>query len=260
LNELFDYLKKPYLEIEKRREMLEFLREYTGILHGLQQARDPFFKSLFDHGLLDVIELGLSLGDDKMSQTCIDILSHFVEVSPASVREYILKEIEAKSSVSNLNMSLKPETSSNSSSNNNSNSSNHINVTITSSKFPTTTTTPIVSAATTASSSSNIEVSTTTNNNNIDEQENKSSIDNTEQQDQQQQNQREETSDHDDINESVAMLSLSDILNTDDVFEPILINYVIKQMFNDTDPGLYFNHLSFDLFILYLLITIHIRL
>lgn len=228
--------------------MLEFLREYTGILHGLQQARDPFFKSLFDHGLLDVIELGLSLGDDKMSQTCIDILSHFVEVSPASVREYILKEIEAKSSVSNLNMSLKPATSSsnsNSSSNNNSNSSNHINVTITSSKFPTTT--PIVSAATTdSSSSSNIEVSTTTNNNDSNEQENKSSIDNTEQQDQQQQTQREETSDHDDINESVAMLSLSDILNTDDVFEPILINYVIKQMFNDTDPGLNSLSLSFD--------------
>ena len=225
--------------------MLEFLREYTGILHGLQQARDPFFKTLFDHGLLDVIELGLSLGDDKMSQTCIDILSHFVEVSPASVREYILKEIEAKSSVSNLNMSLKPATSSsnsNSSSNNNSNSSNHINVTITSSKFPTS---PIVSVATTASSSSsNIEVSTTTNNNDSNEQERKSSIDTTEQQEQQQQHQREETSDHDDINESVAMLSLSDILNTDDVFEPILINYVIKQMFNDTDPGLHLNSLS----------------
>ena len=32
-------------------------------------------------------------------------------------------------------------------------------------------------------------------------------------------------------------LSLADILNTDEVFEPILINYVIRQMINDPDPG-----------------------
>jgi hypothetical protein len=39
---------------------------------------------------------------------------------------------------------------------------------------------------------------------------------------------------------STTTLSLADILNTDEVFEPILINYVIRQMINDPDPGIFF--------------------
>jgi hypothetical protein len=38
---------------------------------------------------------------------------------------------------------------------------------------------------------------------------------------------------------STTILSLADILNTDEVFEPILINYVIRQMINDPDPGMF---------------------
>lgn len=40
---------------------------------------------------------------------------------------------------------------------------------------------------------------------------------------------------------STATLSLADILNTDEVFEPILINFVIRQMINDPDPGIFLN-------------------
>jgi len=39
------------------------------------------------------------------------------------------------------------------------------------------------------------------------------------------------------VSQSFNMLSLADILNTDDVFEPVLINFIIRQMINDPDPG-----------------------
>jgi hypothetical protein len=44
LNELFESLKDAKLGIEKRRDMLQFLREFTSFLYGLQQTREPFFK------------------------------------------------------------------------------------------------------------------------------------------------------------------------------------------------------------------------
>ena len=34
------------------------------------------------------------------------------------------------------------------------------------------------------------------------------------------------------------LLSLKQVLNVEHVFEPILINYVIRQMINDPDPGM----------------------
>ena len=59
MNELFENLKNPDLDLEKRRDMLQFLREFTSFLYSLQQTREPFFKSLHDHGLLEVIEVAL---------------------------------------------------------------------------------------------------------------------------------------------------------------------------------------------------------
>lgn len=47
LNELFENLKNPDLDVSKRRDMLQFLREYTSFLHGLQQTREPFFRVIF---------------------------------------------------------------------------------------------------------------------------------------------------------------------------------------------------------------------
>ena len=44
------------------------------------------------------------------------------------------------------------------------------------------------------------------------------------------------------VSQSFNMLSLADILNTDDVFEPVLINFIIRQMINDPDPGNYYFH------------------
>lgn len=107
-----------------------------------------------------MIESILDLRDDELSPVAIDILCHLVEVSPTMVREHILNEIEAKSSINNLNSSLN----------------------------------------------------------------------------------RSDRTETNSISDSPSIprdhITFQDVLNTDDVFEPILINYVIRQMINDPDPEL----------------------
>ena len=130
----------------------------------------------------------------------IDILSHLVEVSPTMVREYILNEIESKSSINNLNSSL--------------NKSDSI-----SNKLSSMTTTN--QKRTNPSISSPISPSLSNNKENQQDAETK-----------------EKTEEKSSQLGSRGPLTLEDILNTDDVFEPILINYVIRQMINDPDPEL----------------------
>ena len=59
LNELFESLKNVDIELQKRTDMFQFLREFTSFLHSLQQTREPFFKTLHEHGILTVIEVAL---------------------------------------------------------------------------------------------------------------------------------------------------------------------------------------------------------
>lgn len=137
--------------------------------------------------------------DNGLSPIAIDILSHLVEVSPTIVREYILNEIESKSSIINLNSSLnKTDFIPNKLSNTNLASYN-----INQKK-----TIPLICSSI-VSSISRIKG-------------NKIKIE---------QNDKNIVSSHE-------KLTLNDILNTDDVFEPILINYVIRQMIIDPDPEL----------------------
>jgi hypothetical protein len=166
----------------------------------------------------------------------IDILSPIVEISPTLVREYILNEIEAKSSVSNLNMSLKAATQGNFSLTVNKLPQHQLPSTPTLASFTTTTSLELSTTTTTtltiqetkssalsapatptlsitkedtnSNGPTSVSESTLLNNNNTSS----SSI--------------------------YRLLTLSEVLNTDDVFEPILINYVIRQMINDPDQGL----------------------
>ena len=192
--------------MEKRVDMFQFLREFTSFLHSLQQTREPFFKSLHEHGILQVIEVGLSVRDEKVNTIAIEILSQFVEAAPTLVREFILNEVESKSSLGSngskgISSSLKQQMPSTPVS------------AITNQFFNQTPInklgedqdkqTQLSSISTTTASAQSAATITTTCQNEIS-----------------------------------SKLSLADILNTDDVFEPVLINYVIRQMINDPDPEL----------------------
>lgn len=241
LNELFENLKNVNLELEKRQDMLQFLREFTSFLHGLQQTREPFFKSLYDHGILDVIEIALSIKDEKVNTVAVDILSHFVEVSPTLVREYILNEIESKSSVNNLSMSLKTTTTITTTTTTMSNSGATSAATVPSTTMP---------CASLASSSSSLlspgaeacTVSSTTTSASVflscAKQANPPSYPSTPTHPiNAANNSRDESTKLGGGSGGANIVPLADILNTDDVFEPVLINYVIRQMINDPDPG-----------------------
>lgn len=142
-----------------------------------------------------------------MNVIAVEILSQFVEVAPTLVREFILNEIESKSSVSNLNNSINLTKNSNAISFKSSSSSSSF----ASIKDDLSSSTVISSSSLLVSASqsvtpppppplSNTQMNTPSQNR--------------------------------------APLSLEEILNTDDVFEPVLINYVIRQMINDPDQEL----------------------
>jgi hypothetical protein len=180
--------------MEKRVDMFQFLREFTSFLHSLQQTREPFFKSLHEHGILQVIEVGLSVRDEKVNTIAIEILSQFVEAAPTLVREFILNEVESKSSLgSNGSKGLKQQLP-----------STPVSV-MSNNIFFNQTPSSKVGEETQLSSISTTTASAVAGQNEIS---------------------------------SSSKLSLADILNTDDVFEPVLINYVIRQMINDPDPEL----------------------
>ena len=236
--------------MQKRTDMFQFLREFTSFLHSLQQTREPFFKTLHEHGILTVIEVALvslillmaciyffsnhcqhekkAIRDDKVNTIAMEILSQFVEAAPTLVREFILNEVEQK-----LNSK---STGSNSNNNSNNNSLNMSN-----SSFKQLPSTPVSSHVaissnfllSTASSSSSLSQTPTSSS---------SSSSGSKEETQLQMQTQSLTSQFDAstlvVNQSFNLLSLTDILNTDDVFEPVLINFIIRQMINDPDPEL----------------------
>jgi protein phosphatase 4 regulatory subunit 3 len=208
LNELFESLKNTDFQsddVQKRRDMFQFLKEYISFLHGLQQAREPLYQSLYSHGILTVVEVALNTKDEKINTIAIEIFSQFVEVVPTLVREFILKEVESR-----ISLTSRSSTSSSTSSS--------------SSKQPP----PPLPLPSTPISSFNFGLATTPqppsallqNNNN---------------------NNSTKSDDHQPqqlTTKSFQISSLSSILNLeDDSFEPVLINFVIRQMINDPDQG-----------------------
>ena len=152
----------------------------------------------------------------------MEILSQFVEAAPTLVREFILNEVEQKinskssgSNGNNTNFKQLPSTP----------VSSHVSI---SNNF-------ILSSASSSSSSSSL-AQTPTSSSSCSKEEAQMQI----------QTAQTLTNQFDAstlvVSQSFNMLSLADILNTDDVFEPVLINFIIRQMINDPDPGNYYFH------------------
>lgn len=150
----------------------------------------------------------------------MEILSQFVEAAPTLVREFILNEVEQKinskssgfnSNSTNSNFKQQPSTP----------VSSHVTI---SNNF-------ILSSSSSSSTSSQAQTPTSS-----------SSCSKEEAQTQMMQTAQSLTNQFDAstlvVSQSFNMLSLADILNTDDVFEPVLINFIIRQMINDPDPGI----------------------
>lgn len=151
-----------------------------------------------------MVEIALTVKDEKVNTTAIEIFSQFVEVVPTLVREFILKEVESRSSITNLKAYVKqqhpctPNASFNAS-------------------FGASTLTPTLPQMDT--NSSNAETADAASSSSAPSTSTERS-----------------PSNKMDI-QQITILPLSSILNIEEDFEPVLINFVIRQMINDPDQG-----------------------
>ncbi|XP_017775211.1 PREDICTED: serine/threonine-protein phosphatase 4 regulatory subunit 3 isoform X2 [Nicrophorus vespilloides] len=93
LTELFAMLTDVNTLDSKRRDLVLFLKEFCNYSQNLQpQAKETFYKTLTNLGILAALEITLAMDDQKTKTASIDILTYIVEYSPSFVREYTLQQ------------------------------------------------------------------------------------------------------------------------------------------------------------------------
>ncbi|XP_053203973.1 serine/threonine-protein phosphatase 4 regulatory subunit 3A-like isoform X2 [Panonychus citri] len=93
LRELFAQITDESTNVDKRKDLVLFLKEFCTFSQTLQpQARENFFKALSTLGVLQTLEVTLSLDNIAIRSASVDILTYVVEYSPSMVREYALKQ------------------------------------------------------------------------------------------------------------------------------------------------------------------------
>lgn len=94
LTEIFTMLTDVNTPDSKRRDLVLFLKEFCNYSQNLQpQAKEAFYKTLTNLGILPALETTLAMDDQKTKAASIDILTYVVEFSPSVVREYTLQQV-----------------------------------------------------------------------------------------------------------------------------------------------------------------------
>uniref|UniRef100_A0AAY4B771 Serine/threonine-protein phosphatase 4 regulatory subunit 3 n=1 Tax=Denticeps clupeoides TaxID=299321 RepID=A0AAY4B771_9TELE len=93
LTEVFAQLTDEATEDSKRRELVNFFKEFCAFSQTLQpQNRDAFFKTLANLGILPALEIVMGMDDLQVRAAATDIFSYLVEFSPSLVREFVMQE------------------------------------------------------------------------------------------------------------------------------------------------------------------------
>lgn len=94
LTEIFTMLTDVNTSASKRRDLVLFLKEFCNYSQNLQpQAKETFYKTLTNLGILPALEITLAMDDQKTKTASIDILTYVVEFSPSVIREYTLQQV-----------------------------------------------------------------------------------------------------------------------------------------------------------------------
>lgn len=94
LTELFSQLTDEDTDENRRKELVLFLKEFFSFSTTLQpQARETFFKTLNNLGVLQAMEVTLASDNKTTKSASIDILRYTVDFSPSMVREYMLQQL-----------------------------------------------------------------------------------------------------------------------------------------------------------------------
>uniref|UniRef100_H3CPT6 Serine/threonine-protein phosphatase 4 regulatory subunit 3 n=1 Tax=Tetraodon nigroviridis TaxID=99883 RepID=H3CPT6_TETNG len=93
LTEVFAQLTDEATDDSKRRELVNFVKEFCAFSQTLQpQNRDAFFKTLANLGILPALEIVMGMDDLQVRAAATDIFSYLVEFSPSMVREFVMQE------------------------------------------------------------------------------------------------------------------------------------------------------------------------
>ncbi|KAG8544105.1 hypothetical protein GDO81_023077 [Engystomops pustulosus] len=95
LSEVFAQLTDESTDDDKRRELVNFFKEFCAFSQTLQpQNRDAFFKTLANLGILPALEIVMGMDDLQVRAAATDIFSYLVEFSPSMVREFVMQEAQ----------------------------------------------------------------------------------------------------------------------------------------------------------------------
>ncbi|XP_077815677.1 serine/threonine-protein phosphatase 4 regulatory subunit 3B isoform X17 [Macaca mulatta] len=95
LSEVFAQLTDEATDDDKRRELVNFFKEFCAFSQTLQpQNRDAFFKTLAKLGILPALEIVMGMDDLQVRSAATDIFSYLVEFSPSMVREFVMQEAQ----------------------------------------------------------------------------------------------------------------------------------------------------------------------
>ncbi|XP_064411738.1 serine/threonine-protein phosphatase 4 regulatory subunit 3 isoform X3 [Latimeria chalumnae] len=95
LSEVFAQLTDEATDDDKRRELVNFFKEFCAFSQTLQpQNRDAFFKTLANLGILPALEIVMGMEDPQVRSAATDIFSYLVEFSPSMVREFVMQEAQ----------------------------------------------------------------------------------------------------------------------------------------------------------------------
>lgn len=97
LDDLFALLSDINTPLDKRRDSVLFLKEFCSYAQLLQpHAKESFYKSLVNLGILPALEIILQINDKKIKSASIDILTTIVEYSPSLIRDYTLTQYNSQ--------------------------------------------------------------------------------------------------------------------------------------------------------------------
>lgn len=95
LQNLFNQIISNETGIERKRELVLFLREYCIFSQTIQVGqREGFFKTLASLKILSAVEVALSSDDPVIKAATIDIFTYLVEYSPHMTREHAVQQRE----------------------------------------------------------------------------------------------------------------------------------------------------------------------
>lgn len=95
LSEVFAQLTDEATDDDKRRELVNFFKEFCAFSQTLQpQSRDAFFKTLANLGILPALEIVMGMDDLQVRCAATDIFSYLVEFSPSMVRDFVMQEAQ----------------------------------------------------------------------------------------------------------------------------------------------------------------------